>query len=148
MTTREFLTVVVNANISDETTAKANELIAALDKRNAQRKGKPTKANAESAERRKAVADFLASRPTEVFNREQIAEELGLTGYAAGLLPQDKVAYVERLLAEMNSSGNRKLTFIGRYKECKLCVSFCCKCIDLFNKCREFFDILSANFEC
>ena len=79
MTTREFLTVVVNANISDETTAKANELIAALDKRNAQRMGKPTKANAESAERRKAVADFLASRPTEVFNREQIAEELGLT---------------------------------------------------------------------
>lgn len=79
MTTREFLNIVVNANISDETTAKANELITALDKRNAQRKGKPTKANAESAERRKAVADFLASRPTEVFNREQIAEELGLT---------------------------------------------------------------------
>ena len=41
----------------------------------------------------------------------QVARETGLTDFRAGLLPQDKVACVEALLAECG--GRRKLAFVG-----------------------------------
>ncbi len=48
MTQREFFTKVIEANINDELTAKAQELVAGLDKRNAQKSSKPTKTQAEN----------------------------------------------------------------------------------------------------
>ena len=73
------------------------------------------------AEAKQAVRDILAEGVKRVImltgdsesTAKAVAGELGLTDYAAGLLPQDKVAYVEKLLAEMNSSGSGKLAFIG-----------------------------------
>lgn len=48
MTQREFLTKVIEANINEELTAKAQELIAGLDKRNAQKSATQTKTQKEN----------------------------------------------------------------------------------------------------
>lgn len=43
MTNREFLNTIINANISDEITARAQDLLAKLDARNAKRASTPSK---------------------------------------------------------------------------------------------------------
>lgn len=43
MTNREFLTTIIEANISEEITTYARESIAKMDKRNADRSAKPSK---------------------------------------------------------------------------------------------------------
>ena len=48
MTQREFFTKVIEANISDEMTKKAQELVAGLDKRNAQKSATQTKTQKEN----------------------------------------------------------------------------------------------------
>lgn len=48
MTQREFFTKVIEANINEELTAKAQELIAGLDKRNAQKSATMTKTQKEN----------------------------------------------------------------------------------------------------
>lgn len=77
MTNREFFVAVADASISDELTAKAQELIASLDARNEKRKVAPSKDKVASAERREAVLAFLKSNEG-AFTREQIAVELGM----------------------------------------------------------------------
>ncbi|MBR6027952.1 MAG: cadmium-translocating P-type ATPase [Clostridia bacterium] len=42
---------------------------------------------------------------------KQMAADLGVNSYQAGLLPQDKVTWVEKLLAE--KTGSEKLAFVG-----------------------------------
>lgn len=48
MTQREFFTKVIEANINEELTAKAQELVAGLDKRNAQKSATMTKTQKEN----------------------------------------------------------------------------------------------------
>ena len=48
MTQREFFTKVIEANINDELTKKAKELVAGLDKRNAQKSATQTKTQKEN----------------------------------------------------------------------------------------------------
>lgn len=48
MTQREFFTKVIEANISEELTTKAQELVAGLDKRNAQKASTQTKTQKEN----------------------------------------------------------------------------------------------------
>ena len=48
MTQREFFTKVIEANISEELTAKAQELVAGLDKRNAQKSATMSKTQKEN----------------------------------------------------------------------------------------------------
>lgn len=48
MTQREFFTKVIEANISEEMTKKAQELVAGLDKRNAQKSATMTKTQKEN----------------------------------------------------------------------------------------------------
>lgn len=43
MTNREFLNAIVDANLSDEITTRAHELLAQMDKRNAKRASTPSK---------------------------------------------------------------------------------------------------------
>lgn len=78
MTNREFFSAVASANISDELTAKANELITALDARNDKRKSADSKEKQETANRRNAVLGFLIENEG-VFTRDVIAEATGLT---------------------------------------------------------------------
>lgn len=78
MTNREFFSAVASANISEELTAKANELITALDARNDKRKSADSKEKQETANRRNAVLGFLIGNEG-VFTRDVIAEATGLT---------------------------------------------------------------------
>ena len=48
MTQRDFFTKVIEANISEELTSKAKELVAGLDKRNAQKSATQTKTQKEN----------------------------------------------------------------------------------------------------
>lgn len=76
MTIREFYNAVLNANVSDEITEKATELVAQLDARNEKAKARPRKENAEVAGRKAAVAEFIATHEGE-FTADEIAEEIG-----------------------------------------------------------------------
>lgn len=78
MTIREFYNEVINANINDDMTAKAQELIAALDVRNEKRKSTESKEKKEAAERRNAVLEFLKIQ-TEPVTRDTIAGVLDMT---------------------------------------------------------------------
>ena len=77
MTIREFYNEVINANVNDELTTKATELLAALDARNEKRKGTETKEKKETAERRAAVLAFLQSHDG-AWTRDQIAFEIDM----------------------------------------------------------------------
>ena len=78
MTNREFFVAVASANISEDITAKANELIEALNARNDKRKSADSKEKQETANRRNAVLGFLIENEG-VFTRDVIAEATGLT---------------------------------------------------------------------
>lgn len=78
MTNREFFAAVLSANLSDEMTAKAQELIDSLDKRNDKRKSAESKEKQETAGRRNAVLAFLTENEGH-FTRDVIADALGLT---------------------------------------------------------------------
>lgn len=77
MTTREFYQSVIEANINDDLTAKATELVASLDARNEKRKSAESKEKRESAERRHSVLEFLKAHEG-AFTRDQIAFEIDL----------------------------------------------------------------------
>ena len=78
MTIREFYNEVINANINEDMTAKASELLAALDTRNEKRKSTESKEKKEAAARRDAVLAFLKEQ-TEPVTRDMIAGVLDMT---------------------------------------------------------------------
>ena len=103
MTTREFLIAVANANISDEITSKAAEMVLALDAKNAKRKSTPTKEQKESASRVGAVLDFFRDHQGTPFTRDAIAEALDIT-------PAQVTAACKRLLLnDMIVRGEAKI---------------------------------------
>lgn len=77
MTIREFYNEVIDASISDDMTAKAQELITALDARNEKRKSTESKEKKETAERRDAVLEFLKTHEG-AWTRDQISFEIGM----------------------------------------------------------------------
>ena len=80
MTTREFYTTVLSVeNLPEELATKAQELISALDAKNAKRKTTPTKEQKEAAARVQAVLDFFYDHQGTPFTRDKIAEALGIT---------------------------------------------------------------------
>lgn len=111
MTTREFLNDVVSlcalftdqpadcVNIED-VSAKATELLAAMDAKNAKAKEKPRKADPEVAARRAQVVEFFNSNDGE-FTADEVAEQTGLTA------PQ--VASAVRSMGETITKGKRKI---------------------------------------
>ena len=79
MTTREFYTAVVEANVNEELTTKAQELIAALDAKNEKRKSTETKEKKEAEARKDAVLDFFYDHQQRPMTRDEIAAALGIT---------------------------------------------------------------------
>ena len=77
MTIREFYNEVINANVSEDMTNKATELLAALDARNEKRKSTESKEKKEAAERRNTVLEFLKTHEG-AFTRDQIAFEVDI----------------------------------------------------------------------
>jgi ribosomal protein S25 len=84
MTNREFLTAVITANISDEMNAKANALIAGLDKRNEQRKGKPSKTAVANEPVKKAIVEYLQGKGT--LTASAVGEGMGISTQKASAL--------------------------------------------------------------
>lgn len=76
MTIREFYLSIINGTVSDETVAKASEMLSALDARNEKRKSAESKEKRETASRRETVLGLLSETP--VF-AESIADASGLT---------------------------------------------------------------------
>lgn len=60
MTSREFLNAIVKANINPELTAYAQAEIDKLDKRNTERKNKPTKAQQENEPIKAKILNYLS----------------------------------------------------------------------------------------
>ena len=79
MTTREFYQAITEADLNPEMTAKAMELIQAMDARNEKRKSTESKEKKEAAARRQSVLDFLQKHPGETFTRDAVAEALTFT---------------------------------------------------------------------
>ena len=99
MTIREFYNEVINANINEDMTNKASELIAALDARNDKRKSTESKEKKEAAERRTAVLEFLKTHEG-AFTRDQISFEINMdpakvTGACTALIKEGLVAKSE-----------------------------------------------------
>lgn len=88
MTNREFLNSIINANISDEITAQAQDMLAKLDARNAKRSATPSK-TAIANEPIKAKIVELLSDATELMTAPQVGEAVGVsTQKASALLRQ------------------------------------------------------------
>ena len=79
MTTREFYVAVADSDVGEELITKAQELIAALDAKNAKRKTTPTKEQKEAAARVQAVRNFFYDHQNTPFTRDKIAEALSIT---------------------------------------------------------------------
>lgn len=76
MSTREFYTAVINGKFDESVTFKAQELLNALDAKNAKRRSTESKEKKEAAARREQVISFLRENEG-AFTREQIAEAVG-----------------------------------------------------------------------
>ena len=83
MTTREFLSAVISANLSTDVTTKAQELLAKEDDRNAARRAKPSTAQVENAPLVEAIAAVLTAEPQLT---TAIASQVGQSTNKAGAL--------------------------------------------------------------
>jgi len=79
MTIREFYQSVISAEVSEDITAKATELLAKMDESNAKRKSADSKEKRETRERVQKVLDFLCDHQGESFDRDAIATATGLS---------------------------------------------------------------------
>ena len=79
MTIREFYQSVISAEVSEDITAKATELLAKMDEFNAKRKSADSKEKRETRERVQKVLDFLCDHQGESFDRDAIASATGLS---------------------------------------------------------------------
>jgi hypothetical protein len=70
MTAREFYMAVIEANISDEMTEKATELIEALDSKNAKRKETGTKQQKANTEIKEIILTALENNEIETLENE------------------------------------------------------------------------------
>lgn len=112
MTTREFYTAVVEANVNEELTTKAQELIAALDTKNEKRKTTETKEQKEAAARRELVKNFFLSHPDTPFTRDSVAEELGISAGQVSAAAKILVADGVITKAEAKVGKAKKVVYI------------------------------------
>lgn len=108
MTNREFYVAILNSNLSEDLTSKAQELIDSLDARNEKRKSADSKAKKEVASRKDAVCSSLTSVPQFA---ETIADQLGLSvgqvRSALSALVRDGIA----TKAEIKDGKSKKMAY-------------------------------------
>lgn len=63
MTNREFLNAVINANLSEDVTARAQELLAQMDARNAKRASTPSKSAVANVPLKNAIVKMVGEKP-------------------------------------------------------------------------------------
>lgn len=96
MTTREFLTAVIEGKLDASVIDKAQSMLTALDARNEKRKSTESKEKKEAAARRELVLGFLRENEG-AFTRDAIAEGTGLepskvTGACTALVKEGLVS--------------------------------------------------------
>ena len=89
MTQREFLTKVIATSTDAEIVAKAQELIAGLDKKNATRSAKPTKTQIENEPIKASILEFLVGG--KVQTAPEIAVAVGVSTQKASALAKQLV---------------------------------------------------------
>lgn len=112
MTTREFLVAVSASELNEELTTKAQELISALDAKNAKRKATPTKDQREAAARRQMVVDFFYDHQDTPFTRDQIADALGMTPAQATAACKPLIAENMVMKTEAKIGKTRKVVYV------------------------------------
>lgn len=115
MTTREFLNGVLNANISDELSTKAQELLTALDEKNAKAKARPRKADPAVEERKNAVSHFVLNNVGGEFTADEVAEQTGLTApqVASAMRTYVTTGTVKKGVRKVDSKHSKVTYIIG-----------------------------------
>ena len=85
MTNREFLNAVIALSASEEITEHAKAMIASLNKRNAARTSKPSKAQLENAPIKEAILGVIAEMNAEV-SASELHERLNISVQKASSL--------------------------------------------------------------
>lgn len=62
MTNREFLNTIINANLSEEVTARAQEMLAQMDARNAKRASTPSKTAVANAPLKQMIVKLISEK--------------------------------------------------------------------------------------
>lgn len=62
MTNREFLNTIINANLSEEVTTRAQEMLAQMDARNAKRASTPSKTAVANAPLKQAIVKLIGEK--------------------------------------------------------------------------------------
>lgn len=103
MTQREFFTKVIEANISEELTIKAQELVAGLDKRNAQKSATMTKTQKENEVFKASMLETLEKG--KGYLAVEIASAMGFSTSKASALAKQLVAEGKATVADVKVKG-------------------------------------------
>ena len=126
MTTREFLNDVVSlcalftdqpadcVNIED-VSAKATEMLAALDAKNEKAKARPRKADPGVEERKNAVSHFVLNNVGGEFTADEVAESIGLTApqVASAMRAYVTAGTVKKGVRKIDSKHSKVTYIIG-----------------------------------
>lgn len=103
MTQREFFTKVIEANISEELTTKAQELVAGLDKRNAQKSATMTKTQKENEVFKASMLETLEKG--KGYLAVEIASAMGFSTSKASALAKQLVTEGKATVADVKVKG-------------------------------------------
>ena len=103
MTQREFFTKVIEANINEELTSKAQELVAGLDKRNAQKASTQTKTQKENEVLKASMVEKLEKG--KGYLAVEIASAMGFSTSKASALAKQLVAEGKATVADVKVKG-------------------------------------------
>jgi hypothetical protein len=103
MTQREFFTKVIEANINEELTAKAQELVAGLDKRNAQKSATMTKTQKENEVLKAEMVERLEKG--KGYLAVEIASVMGFSTSKASALASQLVKSGKATVADVKVKG-------------------------------------------
>ena len=107
MTNREFFEKVMKNEVDAEVIAHAEQSIAKLDKRNADRQAKPSKTALENAPIKVAILEYLVGKSEEVAS--VIAENVGISTSKASALCGQLVAEEKVVATEVKIKGKGKV---------------------------------------
>lgn len=107
MTNREFFEKVMKNEIDADVIAHAEQSIAKLDKRNADRQAKPSKTALENAPIKVAILEYLVGKSEEVAS--VIAENVGISTSKASALCGQLVAEEKLVATEVKIKGKGKV---------------------------------------
>lgn len=107
MTTREFLNAVITSNISEEMNTKAQALIVALDKKNSQRKAKPSKTAIANEPVKQAIVDTYKGKGA--VTASEVCVAMGMTVQKASALLRQIAEEGNALTSEVKVKGKGKV---------------------------------------